>query len=213
LTFSPKVNLVLIGAPGSGKGTQSQFLSSRLGYKHISTGDLLRNEVKLKSDIGQKVEAIISSGSFVSDDILIELIEKNCDLSSSVFIFDGFPRTIEQAKMLDLLLNNFSYKALYFNIKLDLVVNRLSNRRISPCGKYIYNLISSPPKIAGICDVTKLPLIQREDDKEEIVRKRLELYTSEVLPIIDYYKKKSLIVDIDAENDPEIVFNKIKDIL
>ena len=153
-----KPQLILLGAPGSGKGTQASRLVSELGYNHISTGELLRKEIKSGSELGQRVQGIMDAGKLVDDNTVLELLNANCDLSSNAYIFDGFPRNGEQSKLLDeVVIKEASSKAVYFEIDLDMLAARLTNRRTcSGCGE-IYNLLSKAPKTEGVCDLCGSP--------------------------------------------------------
>jgi adenylate kinase len=206
-------NIVLLGAPGSGKGTQAKNLTQKKGFNHISTGDLLRSEIDKKSELGLKVKSVMDSGELVTDDLVFDLLKANIDLKANRYIFDGFPRTLKQAEMLNDMLGEGNYKVLFFDVDLELLVTRISNRRVSSDGNYIYNLISSPPKSQGVCDVTGLQLIQREDDKEDVVRKRMSVYKSEIDPVLEYYKAKNLLSKVDAEKSIDEVTSFIFDLV
>jgi len=170
-------NLIFIGAPGSGKGTQSKRLTQENGYKHISTGDLLRSEIEKGSELGNRVKSVMDSGNLVSDDLVIELIKANINLDSEKYIFDGYPRNLAQAETLTKsILHDHKFSAIYFSLDTNKLVERLTNRRVSQDGKYIYNLITNPPKVDGICDVTGLPLMHRADDNEETIRNRMKVF-------------------------------------
>jgi adenylate kinase len=202
-------NLVFIGAPGSGKGTQSSKISKEKGYKHISTGDLLRSEIAKGTELGNKVKSVMESGQLVSDELVVELLKANLELDTNSYIFDGYPRNIEQAKTLDGILTGSEYLAVYFKLDTDKLVERLTNRRVTKDGKNIYNLKTNPPKVEGVCDVTGEPLLQRDDDKEEVVRSRMEVFESTVGPIIDFYEKQGNLVVIDADRQMDEVYAAI----
>ncbi len=207
-------NLVLIGAPGSGKGTQSAILKEEFGYKHISTGDLLRSEIAKETELGKKVKSVMDSGQLVSDELVIELIKKNINLATSKYIFDGYPRNIEQAKTLDReILQGHDYTVVYFNVDVNKLVERIGNRRVSEDGKHIYNLVTNPPKVAGICDVTGQPLHHRKDDKEEVIRKRMDVFAETVYPMLDFYKENNLYQEINADQPVEVVLEQIKKLI
>ncbi|MCB9094966.1 MAG: adenylate kinase [Halobacteriovoraceae bacterium] len=203
-------NLVLIGPPGSGKGTQSNILVEKKGYAHVSTGDLLRAEVSKGTELGQRIKSVMDLGELVSDDLVVELLKANIDLSSKQYIFDGFPRNVKQAEVLDQeILNGTAYVAVLLDVDIEKLINRIVNRRVSSDGKHIYNLVSNPPRKTGTCDVTGTHLIQREDDKEEVVRNRMDVYLREVGPMIEFYKNKNLLVTIDAEKEIDGVTEQI----
>lgn len=204
-------NLVFLGAPGSGKGTQSKELVKSSGYIHVSTGDLLRREIADKTDLGIKVKDIMEGGNLVSNELVLELLKKNVDLSVRKYIFDGFPRNVAQAEALDReLLASTKYKAVYFKIDTDKLVERLVNRRVSTDGLHIYNLLTNPPRVSGICDVTGQSLVQRDDDKEEVVRKRMDIFNKEIQPMIDFYRKKSILCEMNADKSASEITDSLK---
>jgi adenylate kinase len=202
-------NLIFLGAPGSGKGTQSAKLSEKMSFSHVSTGNLLREEIDKESKLGVKVKEVMQNGQLVSDDLVVALLKSNLDLSSNSYMFDGYPRNLEQAKTLSGILDGFDYQAVYFELNTDKLVQRLENRRVTKDGKFIYNLISNPPTKSGVCDVTGEPLIQRNDDKEEVVRKRMEVYESTIGPVVDFYKDLGKLIRINANESVEDVYNEL----
>jgi len=202
-------NLILLGAPGSGKGTQSAKLVEGMGYKHVSTGNLLREEISKESVLGLKVKEIMKTGQLVSDDLVAELLVSNLDLDNCSYIFDGYPRNEEQSKTLDGILSGHEVIAVYLKLETDILVERLKSRRMTKDGKYIYNLITNPPKTNGVCDVTGEALIQREDDKEEVVRKRMEVFSNTINPVLDFYSKKGLLFEVDASESLVDIYNKL----
>jgi adenylate kinase len=203
-----KKHLILLGAPGSGKGTQSSRLKSD-GLIHVSTGDLLRSEIAKESELGKKVKSVLAAGQLVSDDLVVELLKTNLNLNNNTYIFDGYPRNEKQAKTLDGILEGHDYLAVYFELDLDILIERITNRRTTKDGKHIYNLISNPPKVDGICDVTGDPLIQRPDDKEEIVRERMEVYKNTIDPILEFFRHNDKLATIDAQQSPDQVYKQI----
>lgn len=203
-----KKNLIFLGAPGSGKGTQSARLAANEGYSHVSTGDLLRSEIAKESELGLRVKEIMAKGQLVSDDLVVELLNANLNLDKESYIFDGYPRNIAQAKTLDDILDGHAYLAVYFKIDTEKMVERLTNRRVTKDGKHIYNLKTNPPKKEGICDVTGEPLIQRKDDTEEVVRDRMKVFEA-VAPVIEHYANAGKLVEVDADQPMEDVYNAI----
>lgn len=204
-------SLVFIGAPGSGKGTQSAKFVANEGITHVSTGDLLRSEVKKESELGLKVKSVMESGQLVSDELVVELLKANIDLANNTYIFDGYPRNIAQAKTLDeQILGNTAYKAVYFALDTENLVKRLTNRRVSPDGKNIYNLLTNPPKVEGICDVTGEKLMHRKDDTEEIIRDRMQVFKDTVEPMLDFYREKGALVEVNAELGLDEVYSSIQ---
>lgn len=207
-------NLVLIGPPGSGKGTQSNILVEKRGYAHVSTGDLLRSEVAKGTDLGVRIKSVMDNGELVTDELVTELLKENIDLSSKQYIFDGFPRNVHQAEVLDsVILDGVDYVAVFFNVNLERLIERVINRRVSSDGKHIYNLVSNPPKKEGLCDETGLHLIQREDDKEQVVRNRIEVYERETKPMLDFYKEKGLLAEVNADESIESVNRQILNLI
>lgn len=207
------VLLVLFGPPGSGKGTQAELLSSRLGFVHYSTGDVFREHIKKKSPLGLKVENYVASGGLVPDEIVLEVVEDFVrEHLQSPIVFDGFPRTVPQAEGLDRLLNRFG-RELTYAVLIDLddeeVVRRLSSRRqCSNCSK-IYNLTFSPPKREGFCDGCGGELYQRADDQEETIRGRLAVYKKETKPLIDYYQRRGKMVRLNGGLGRDRVFEEL----
>ena len=186
------MRIILLGPPGAGKGTQAQFIKDSLGIPQISTGDMLRAAVKAKSDLGKQVEEVMVSGGLVTDDIIIALVKdriKEGDCGKG-FLFDGFPRTIPQAAALiegDIQIDI----VLEIDVNDDEIVKRLSGRRVHVESGRTYHVVYNPPKLAGADDVTGGELIQREDDKEETIRNRLNVYHLQTKPLVDFYTKLS----------------------
>lgn len=204
--------VILLGAPGSGKGTQAARLVSDLGFSHISTGDLLRSEIAKGSDLGERVKGIMARGELVDDNTVLELLNTNCDLSKASYIFDGFPRNIDQAKLLDdVVIKQANHTALYFEIDLDVLAQRLVNRRTcGDCGE-IYNLLSKAPKTEGVCDKCQgTNLNQRKDDNEESVKTRLGVFRSTIEPVLEYYEGKGALKRINASASSDEVFEQVK---
>ena len=209
-----KPQLIFLGAPGSGKGTQAAHLVQEYGYHHISTGDLLRNEIDKKSPLGLKVKSILDGGNLVDDGIILELLHSNCDLSSKAYIFDGIPRRLEQAKKLD---ENFikqsDSKAIYFEIDFERLMERLVNRYTCVnCGA-IYNRSTRIPKKAGICDLCGGRVEQRKDDKADIITQRFKIFEKTTGQILDYYRSKRRLETVDATVEIEKLQSSIKEVI
>lgn len=202
------MRIVLLGAPGAGKGTQAEVLSEKLKIPHISTGDIFRNNIKNGTELGRKAKEYIDRGMLVPDEITIKIVEerlKEADCKNG-FILDGFPRTIPQAEALEDVLSRLG-------ISLDLVVNifvtdekiieRLSGRRVcQKCGKS-YHIKYNPPSVEGECDDCKSKVIQRDDDKKETVVSRIKTYHRQTEPLIDYYRKKGLLLTVEGQEKIE----------
>ena len=207
--------VIFLGAPGSGKGTQAKLLVADCGFNHLSTGDLLRAEVAKESELGLKVKSIMENGELVGDDIVLELLKINCDLTGSQYLFDGFPRNLSQAQALDeAVLNGTDSVAVYLDLDLNVLLERLVNRRTcGDCGA-IYNLVYSAPKLTGTCDKCGgANLVHRDDDKEEAVSKRLEVFKTTISPVLDYYEQKGNLRRVDAAQDMDQVLAQMKETL
>lgn len=204
-------HLILIGAPGSGKGTQAAKFVSDKGFKHISTGDLLRNEIAKGTELGKQVKAVLDAGALVSDDLVIKLLQANTNLVSDSYIFDGYPRNLAQAQTLDReVLKDHESLAVYFKIDISKLVLRLTNRRTcKDCGA-IYNLLSQKTAQAGVCDKCKgTNLVHRDDDKEEVIKKRMDVFQQNIQPVLDYYQGAERLLTVDAEADVGTVNKQI----
>ncbi len=182
------MRLILLGAPGAGKGTQAAFICQKFGIPQISTGDMLRAAVKACTPLGLKAKAVMDSGALVSDDIIIGLVkeritEPDC---ANGFLFDGFPRTIVQADAMKDAGVKIDY-VLEIDVPFDAIIERMSGRRSHPASGRIYHVRFNPPKVADVDDETGEPLIQRDDDKEDTVKKRLEVYSAQTRPLVNYY--------------------------
>lgn len=209
-----KQQLILLGAPGSGKGTQAARLVEKFGFNHISTGDLLRGEIAKESELGKRVKAVIDAGDLVNDQLVLELLKANTDLTGSAYIFDGFPRNIDQAKLLDSeVLVDAPSLAIYFDIDLEILIERIVNRRVAPKSGEIYNLITRPPKTEGKCDVSGEDLVHRKDDNEDTVRNRMEVFKNTINPVLEYYETKGNLRRIDATKSSDEVLAQLSDIV
>ena len=182
------MRLILLGAPGAGKGTQAQFICERFGIPQISTGDMLRAAVKAGTELGIAAKKIMDSGGLVSDDIIIGLVKDRLTHADCAkgYLFDGFPRTIPQAQAMKDAGVPIDY-VLEIDVPFDAIIDRMSGRRVHPASGRTYHIKFNPPKVAGKDDVTGQDLIQRDDDKEETVRKRLQVYNDQTRPLVDYY--------------------------
>lgn len=182
------MRLILLGAPGAGKGTQAAFICQKYGIPQISTGDMLRAAVKAGTPLGLQAKAVMDAGALVSDDLIINLVKERIAQPDCAqgFLFDGFPRTIPQADAMKSAGVKLDY-VLEIDVPFSDIIDRMSGRRSHPASGRTYHLRFNPPKIEGKDDVTGEDLIQREDDKEETVRKRLDVYSQQTRPLVDYY--------------------------
>jgi adenylate kinase len=205
-----KTNIILLGPPGSGKGTQGEKLSEEFGYVRLSTGDMLREAVRNETSLGLKAKSFMDSGALVPNDLIINLMkEKISSLAPGTgVIFDGFPRTVEQADSLGEQIN--IDLALNLDVADDELVNRLTKRRSCPQCNAVYHLLYNPPKKASFCDKCGSTLYQRDDDKEDTVRNRLKVYRDKTLPLIDYYDKKGKLLTIEGVGSIEDIFKKVE---
>ena len=186
------MRLILLGAPGAGKGTQAAFITEKFGIPQISTGDMLRAAVKAGSPLGRQAKKFMDAGALVPDDVIIGLVKERIKQPDSArgFLFDGFPRTIPQADALKSAGVNLDY-VVELNVDDAEIIKRLSGRRVHPASGRTYHVAFNPPRVPGKDDATGDVLIQRDDDKEETVRKRLEVYHSQTKPLVAYYSKLS----------------------
>ena len=205
-------NFVFLGPPGAGKGSLAVKVAEDYKIPHISTGDIFRANIKAQTPLGVKVKAIIDSGSLVSDELTFELVKDRLaqDDCKNGYILDGFPRTIPQAEMLDGLVSDL--KVVNFQISDDIVIGRLSTRRVCKACGANYNIKTLPPKVEGICDKCGGELYQRDDDKQESILHRMDVYREQTEPLINYYKNKGKITDLDASIETDILLGEFKKI-
>ena len=212
------MNLVLLGPPGAGKGTQAVMLSEKLGFLHLSAGDILRDNVKNSTDIGKKAKAFMDKGELVPDDIVIKMMldKINALGNTEKFMLDGFPRTVYQADKLDEALNKLGLSiqlVIYLKTSTKTVVLRLAGRRLCKnCGAN-YHIVNMPPKEQGICDKCGGELYQRKDDSEATIKNRLQVYETQTKELIDYYKKKKVLKELSGDLDAGEVYKEIFEIL
>jgi adenylate kinase len=184
------MRLILLGAPGAGKGTQATFICQKYGIPQISTGDMLRAAVKAGTPLGLEAKAVMESGGLVSDDLIINLVKERIAQADcgNGFLFDGFPRTIPQADAMKAAGVKLDY-VLEIDVPFEAIIERMSGRRSHPASGRTYHVTFNPPKVAGMDDVTGEPLVQRADDQEETVKKRLDVYSAQTRPLVDYYSQ------------------------
>jgi adenylate kinase len=209
--------LLLFGPPGSGKGTQAGRISNWLGVPAISTGDMLREEIKSGSALGNAAKSIMASGGLVGDDLVNRMLAERVSSPDSAngFLLDGYPRTVEQAEYLDGLLGQRQFQTpivLHLDVPMDALVGRLTSRRQCPQCKRIYNLLHQPPREPGICDDDGTPLITRKDDSEEVVTERIRTYDEVTRPVLAYYQDRRY-YQIRGDRSPSYIFEEITGIL
>ncbi len=212
------MKIIMLGAPGAGKGTQAKKLAAKYDIPHISTGDIFRANIKNGTELGQKAKVYMDQGLLVPDELVVDLVvdrfkQPDCEKG---YVLDGFPRTIPQAKALDEALAKNS-DAVEYAIDVDVpdanIISRMAGRRACVnCGG-TYHLVTIPPKKEGVCDVCGGELILREDDKPETVEKRLKVYHEQTQPLIEYYQAKGILKSVDGTKDLEEVFNEIVEIV
>lgn len=202
--------LILLGAPGAGKGTQAELLRAKFGFAHISSGDLFRENVSKQTPLGVLAKTFMDKGELVPDDVTIQMVMERIarpDCAKGV-VFDGFPRTTAQANALKVALAKQKKKidaVLYVNVRDQVLIDRLTARWICPICGTVYNLLSNPPKVAGKCDKDGAELGQRNDDKPATVKNRLDVYHTQTAPLIDFYRQARLLKEIDGEQNIEQV--------
>ncbi len=214
------MRVILLGAPGAGKGTQAQFITSKFGVPQISTGDMLRAAVKAGSALGLMAKEVMATGGLVTDDIIIGLVKERITQQDCVngFLFDGFPRTIPQAQAME-----DAGIPIDVVIEIDVadeeIVKRLSGRRVHLDSGRVYHVIFNPPKNSGVDDLTGEALVQREDDKEETIRKRLQVYHAQTRPLVEFYQKLQdaghavRVVRLNGLDEVDVVREKIMTLL
>ena len=199
------MNFIFLGPPGAGKGTLAAQVAEEYKIPQISTGDIFRENIKNETELGKKVKAIMDAGGLVGDDVVLEIVEDRLkkDDCKNGFILDGFPRTIPQAEAFEKL--GIEVKVVNVEVNNDLIIARLSNRRVCKNCKQNYNVKFMPPKVEGICDKCGGELFTREDDKLESITHRLEVYRKETEPLIDFYRNLNKMTDIDSARDSQEV--------
>ncbi len=212
------MNLLLFGPPGAGKGTQSQFLVQRLGYRHFSTGDLFRAALRLGTRLGLEAKGFMERGELVPDRIVIGMVEEEFRKlgENQAWILDGFPRTVPQGEALEDMLQRLGIsigRVVFLTVRRELLIKRLSGRRMTADGKYVYNIEFNPPKMPGVCDVTGEKLIQRDDDREDVVLNRLKTYEEMTEPLKQFYAAKNRLSEVKGEGDPEVVHSRILELI
>ena len=208
------MKIVMLGAPGAGKGTQAKMIAEKYSIPHISTGDIFRANIKNGTELGKKAKTYIDAGQLVPDELVVDLVidrfkEDDC---KNGYVLDGFPRTIPQAEALDNMGVEIQH-VINIDISDEKIINRMSGRRAClNCGA-TYHIVYNPSKKEGICDTCGQQLVLRDDDKPETVKKRLSVYHDQTQPLIDYYKNEGILAEVDGTKDMEEVFQDIVNIL
>lgn len=209
------LNLILMGLPGAGKGTQAEKISEKYNIPHISTGDMFRLAIKEGTDLGIKAKEFMDQGDLVPDEVTIGIVEERLrkDDCQNGFLLDGFPRTIAQAEALQTLLSNMDDDidyVLHVNVPEEQLVKRLTGRRICPTCGATYHVMYNPPNVEGKCDKDGSELIQRKDDTPETVRTRLDVNMKQTQPLLDFYQNKGYLVTINGDKEINVVFEDIQ---
>lgn len=208
------MKILLIGPPGGGKGTQAKKISSKYNIPQISTGDMLREHVKILSPLGIQAKEFMDSGELVPDNLILEMMKKKLSDNEcqNGYILDGFPRTLPQAEGLDKILDQINSKlnkVIIIEVNDNTIIDRMSGRRVHKNSGRIYHIKFNPPKNEGLDDITNEPLSIREDDKKETVKNRLEIYHDITKPLINYYNKKNILFKVNGEDEIDNVFSNI----
>ena len=211
----PELNLVLLGPPGSGKGTQGERLNADLHLPYYATGDILRGAVRDETELGKSAKAFMDRGDLVPDEVIVGVIAERIDSEEARdgFILDGFPRTTPQAEALDAKLAELGRAVgavLQIDVSDDAVVQRLGGRRTCEANGHVFHVDFNPPKEEGVCDIDGSPLIVRDDDKPEVIRKRLATYHEKTEPLVTYYDDKGVLRRVDGERDPDEVTEELR---
>jgi adenylate kinase len=214
----PELNLVLLGPPGSGKGTQGERLNEDLRLPYYATGDILRAAVRDETELGKSAKEYMDRGDLVPDEVIVGVIAERIDSAEAGdgFILDGFPRTTPQAEALDAKLAQLGRgvtAVLLIDVSDDEVVRRLGGRRTCEAEGHVYHVEFNPPKVEGVCDVDGSPLIVRDDDKPDVIRKRLATYHEKTEPLVSYYDRKGVLKRVDGEREPDQVTEELRGVL
>ena len=212
------MRIIMLGAPGAGKGTQAKMISEKYGIPHISTGDIFRSNIKNGTELGKKAKTYMDQGQLVPDELTCDLVVDRIaqDDAKNGYVLDGFPRTIPQAEALKSALEKRGEK-IDFAVDVDVpdenIITRMSGRRACVSCGATYHVVYNPPKKEGFCDVCGKELVLRDDDKPETVKKRLEVYHTQTQPLIDYYQKEGVLVKVDGTQEIDTIFSQIQKLL
>ena len=213
------MQIILLGAPGSGKGTQAKLIATRKGIPHISTGDMLREAVRSGTELGRKAEPIMKAGALVPDDLMVGIIGERLEKedASRGYVLDGFPRTVVQAEKLERLMMAGNGKGethvVHLLVPDEVIVQRIAARRSCPACGAVFHLENAPPAVADVCDACGASLLARADDTEESVRKRLEAFHRQTMPVVKYYEAKGWLREVDGLGSVDEVFERIDETL
>ena len=210
--------VILLGPPGAGKGTQAQRIAKRYDLPHLSTGDMFRDNIQRGTAVGRKVKPLMERGELVPDEIVLEMVEDRIAQPDCArgFVFDGFPRTLQQADDLERICQKHHLGCaivLHMVVNQDLLMRRLTGRRICKAGGHIYNIYDRPPKREGLCDIDGSELVHRPDDSEGVIGERLAAYNSQTQPLVEYYTVRGQLSPVDAMADADAVTSSIVKIL
>jgi adenylate kinase len=214
----PELNLVLLGPPGSGKGTQGERLNHDLRLPYYATGDILRGAVRDETELGKSAKEYMDRGDLVPDEVIVGVIAERIDSEEARdgFILDGFPRTTPQAEALDAKLAELGRgvtAVLLIDVSDDEVVRRLGGRRTCEAEGHVYHVEFKPPQVEGVCDIDGSPLLVRDDDRPDVIRKRLDTYHEKTEPLVSYYESKGVLRRVDGERDPATVTEELRGLL
>jgi adenylate kinase len=208
------MRVILLGPPGAGKGTQAKDVSDKLGIPHISSGDIFRGEMKSGSELGKKLQTFVNAGQLVPDDLTTEIVVKRLAQADcrKGYLLDGFPRTLTQAESLDRELGKSGAKVdavICLNLDGRVITERMGGRRVCPSCGASYHVATLKPKVDGVCDRCQAKLVQRDDDKPETVKQRLDVYAKSTAPLIEYYAKRGMLKNVDADGTPAEVRSRV----
>ena len=210
--------IILLGPPGAGKGTQAKTLAEKLNLVHISSGDLFRENIDQQTDLGKKAQNFIERGELVPDEITIAMIRERLAKADSKegAILDGFPRTTNQAQALEILLKEMGEKiqsVLFIKVPNEILIERLSGRRICEQNGHVYHIVFNPPKVPNKCDIDGSPLYQRSDDKRETVEQRIRVFEEQTAPLIDYYRESGLLLEVEGSGAIEDTADSLLEVI